>query len=192
MSIVDEMNANAAAVHNRLWPSKGVNVAQSNSEAMRRKYEEMRDKLASSQRELEELKAIVARQATEIETLTMDKADLEAALLCQAHMMVDAFRVYALEHGKPVSRSPREIIEGVLEREFPNFSFSDIVGRKQGNAVVAARHRCMQAVYNERTDLTTTLIGRVFNRDRTTVIHAAVKKEGVNRGGTAKNDKGLF
>jgi chromosomal replication initiation ATPase DnaA len=127
-------------------------------------------------------KKTIKLQAEQIERLRLDIADLEAAFLCQAHMMVDAFRAASAEAEKVARRSPRQIIEALLERNYPHVSFYDVISPRRSAALIEPRHKCMAAVYVERKDMSFSEIGRVFDRDRTTIIHA-VEKEGAKRVG---------
>ena len=125
-------------------------------------------------------KKTIKLQAEQIERLRLDLADLEAAFLCQAHMMVDAFRASSAETEKAARRSPRQIIEELLEREYPGITLFDVIGPRRMKTLIEARHKCIAAVYSERHDLSLPQIGRVFQKDHTTIMHA-VQKTGAKR-----------
>ncbi len=50
----------------------------------------------------------------------------------------------------------------------------DILSDKRSREIVAARSEAMAMVY-QHTQLSTTIVGKMFNRDHTTVLHALVK-----------------
>lgn len=75
--------------------------------------------------------------------------------------------------GEVVSkRSLRDICEEVLLR-YPSVSLADVRGVRRTREVVAARHACIKAVYDERTDISSPIIGKYFLRDHTVVLYAA-------------------
>lgn len=62
-------------------------------------------------------------------------------------------------------------------------SYGDIVGHRRNRKIVAARHAAVRAVADARPDMTLPGMGRVFNRDHTTLLHALrkTKREGQPR-----------
>lgn len=58
--------------------------------------------------------------------------------------------------------------------------YQDIVGASRTRSIVIVRHAAMRAVADARPDMSLPQIGRAFNRDHTTIIHALrkTKKEG--------------
>lgn len=56
----------------------------------------------------------------------------------------------------------------------------DLLGPRRSVKLVEARHKAMIAVALERPKLSLPQIGRLFNRDHTTIIHA-LQKHGVDR-----------
>jgi len=160
-----EIHANHKAVRERLMQP------QTSTAAMKK-----------LENKIDDLEATVSAQNKVIEALELSRADYEAAMLCQAHMLIDAYRQSGLESEKHARRSPRAIIESVLEDFHPDVSFSDVVGPKRSRYLVAARHQCMKAVYNERKDLSFPQIGRIFNRDHTLVLYACDRLPGKMKG----------
>lgn len=70
--------------------------------------------------------------------------------------VIDLIRLVASKHGVTVSA---------------------IKGSARHRAIVAIRHEAMAFVYKLRPDLSLPQIGRVFNRDHTTILHAVRKLE---------------
>ncbi|RVG88690.1 helix-turn-helix domain-containing protein [Sinorhizobium meliloti] len=70
-----------------------------------------------------------------------------------------------------VRRSMKEICLDVLQR-FPGATLEDVKGPRRSRYIVAARHTCVYAIYAERKDISFTSLGRFFERDHTTVLHA--------------------
>lgn len=77
--------------------------------------------------------------------------------------VIDIIRVVATRHG---------------------VSVADIKGATRVFHIVAARQEAMVLVYKLRPDLSLPAIGRIFDRDHTTVLHA-VRKLGAYRGNAA-------
>lgn len=166
-----EILANAAAVRERLMNPKRVVVRDEDASMSH---------VARLENEIEVHKRTIQQQAERIERMKLDMSDMQAAILSQAHMLIDTFRASSGETERVMRRSPRQIIEGVLSRDFPNVSFSDIVGPRRTRELVEPRHRCMVAVYTERADLSLPQIGKIFERDHTTII-SALRKFNVKR-----------
>lgn len=74
--------------------------------------------------------------------------------------VVEIIRVVAVKHG---------------------ISVQDIKSESRSRHMVEARHEAMALVYKLRPDLSLPAIGRIFNRDHTSVLNA-VRKMGVYRG----------
>lgn len=166
-----EIMASAVAVRERLLNPKKFSPTDADM---------LREQNAKLKQEIERHKATIQKQEEKINRLLMDKSDLHGAILSQAHMLIDTFRSSSGEGEKVMRRSPRQIIEEVLRREHPNVSFTDIVGPRRTRELIIPRHKCMAAVYTERSDLSLPAIARVFHRDHTTVLHAC-RKQGVAR-----------
>ena len=62
----------------------------------------------------------------------------------------------------------------------------DLLGPRRSVKLVEARHKAMIAVALERPKLSLPQIGRLFNRDHTTIIHA-LQKHGVSRSPTSSS-----
>lgn len=77
-------------------------------------------------------------------------------------------------------RTPvRTIINVVADKH--HVTLEEIIGPSRSSKISEARHEAMALAYQNRPDLSTPMIARVFNRDHTTLLHA-VKKMGVWRG----------
>ena len=82
--------------------------------------------------------------------------------------------------------SGKDIIKGVCERH--GVSMSAILGHNRQRRIVAVRQQAMVEVYETREDYSLSQIGRLFNRDHTTIL-AALKKHGAHVSQTgAKRD----
>lgn len=74
--------------------------------------------------------------------------------------------------------TPEEIIDLVANAH--DIPTENLRGRSRRADIVRARHAAMYAV-RQHTDLSYPAIGRLFNRDHTTVIHAVTRIEGARR-----------
>lgn len=71
-------------------------------------------------------------------------------------------------------RTLKAICDEVLV-DFEGVTLAEVQGVRRSRKVVAARHACIKAVYDEREDLSSPVIGRFFRRDHTVVLYAAGK-----------------
>lgn len=72
-------------------------------------------------------------------------------------------------------RSVKEIVVSVLE-DFPDISYSQVIGASRNSAIVEARHTCVYAVHIARPDLSLPQIGKLFGgRDHTSILHCIRK-----------------
>ena len=74
-------------------------------------------------------------------------------------------------------RTVARIIRHVL-KDHPDISFDDVIGPKRTRPIVAARFAAIWAVKQERPDLTYPAIGKIFQRDHSTILHAVRVMEG--------------
>lgn len=72
--------------------------------------------------------------------------------------------------------SARDIAAGVGAKH--GYTLAEITGKQQNKEIVAARFEAIKAVADARPDLSSTQIGKVFNRDHTSIIHALAKRGG--------------
>lgn len=109
-----------------------------------------------------------------MEKLELDLADARARILSQAELMKV---LDDSESGEPMDkrRPVHEIVAEVLQH-YPGITWDDVKGIRRTRDLIAPRHACMRAVYNERKDLSLPRLGRIFQRDHTTLIHA-IKKD---------------
>jgi chromosomal replication initiator protein len=111
-----------------------------------------------------------------LEKLELDLADAQARILSQANMMKALDEKEAGEGIVDRRRAVPEIIAEVL-KSYPNVSWDDIKGIRRTRDLIAPRHACMRAVYEERKDLSLPRLGRVFHRDHTVILYAVKKGE---------------
>ncbi|KFB10354.1 Chromosomal replication initiator protein DnaA [Nitratireductor basaltis] len=69
----------------------------------------------------------------------------------------------------------KNIIQRVAEEH--GLCIGDLVGRSRCRKLVAVRQKAIREVHQTRPDLSYVQIGRAFNRDHTTVLHAIRKGE---------------
>ena len=80
--------------------------------------------------------------------------------------------------GRPV----KAIILEVLEK-FPGVSFAELKGPHRDRNIVRARQVAMYEVYTQREDMSTPMVGNLFLRDHTTVLHAVHKIKAMKAAG---------
>lgn len=82
------------------------------------------------------------------------------------------FRVIEGSEGMP-RPAGLDIIKQVCEAH--NVPVAYVLGKSRNRAIVDARQAAMAAVYQLRPDMSCPQIGKLFNRDHTTVLYAIVK-----------------
>lgn len=83
----------------------------------------------------------------------------------------------SIEGGTPetgIRRSMHEICVGVL-RGFRGVTLAEVKGPLRNRSIVEARFACIYAVRQQRPDLSYPAIGRFFNKDHTSCLHAVNK-----------------
>lgn len=137
----------------------------------------LRNVIHQQGREIKFLKRCLKDQtATDfrIQQLELDLADARARILAQAERLraEDVDNDSIEDNRRPV----RVIVDEVL-RDFPGITFEDVKGLRRTRTLITPRHACIRAVFNERKDLSSVAIGRIFgNRDHTTILASAKKQ----------------
>lgn len=143
----------------------------------REHFEQARDDIAGLRAKIAELASELAARNQRIWKLELDVADRNARLLAQADLIgtLDNAGVFVRSGKKPVAAIVAEVL-----KDFPDVTWDDIIGVRRSRALVVPRHRCMIAVYEQRSDLSLPAIGRIFRRDHTSIL-ATVDKYGTRR-----------
>ncbi|MGR9130791.1 helix-turn-helix domain-containing protein [Rhizobium leguminosarum] len=79
-------------------------------------------------------------------------------------------------------RPAKAIILEVLDK-FPGVSFAELKGPRRDRGIVRARQVAMYEVYTQRDDMSTPMVGNLFLRDHTTVLHAVHKIKAMKAAG---------
>ena len=66
-------------------------------------------------------------------------------------------------------RSAKEVIAATLAEQFPDTACADVIGRRR--AFKVARWACMAAVREQCPHLSFPQIGKIFERDHTTILY---------------------
>lgn len=143
--------------------------------------------IAELEGQLAELASDNDAKARRIAALEFDLADAEARLLAQAQVLLSSRGDADAAEDVCDRDNPavEEIVAGVLEN-FPGVTWEDIISVRRDRWLVKPRHACMRAVYERRSDLSLSRIGRIFRRDHTTVLQV-VRKPGAD--GTREPDR---
>jgi len=113
-----------------------------------------------------------------LQRLELDLADAQARILSQAEMLL---AINDVGDEPTDNRRPVPAIVAEVLADYPGTTWADVKSLRRTRELVAPRQACMVAVYDERKDLSLPQIGRLFNRDHTTVLHA-VRKVKAQRG----------
>jgi len=117
---------------------------------------------------IKELREQVSRLEKDAERKNLDLADLQAVVLSQAARICDLEGLELKTDGRKTAKS---IIMNIL-KGYPDITYEDIVGRRRNIIFMEPRHACMKAVYDQRKDLSTIQIGRIFDRDHSSILSA--------------------
>ena len=122
--------------------------------------------------ELAEAAAKLRERDRKIAILELDIADRDARILSQAemisHLQDDAPEI--TEEKRPVSA----IISEVLDL-FPDVTWAEVSGVRREKRLIRPRQLCMYELSRQRPDLSLPRLGRIFNRDHTTVLYSVQK-----------------
>ena len=133
--------------------------------ALSKRYESALAKVAELEVQLEE-------ERGKILNMELDNSDLQATVMHQAKTICE---LQGLDVEKMNVRKPiKKIIESVM-RNFPMITWTEIISARRSRHIIEARHKCFVAVFTERPDLSYPAIGKIFNRDHTTIMHAVRK-----------------
>lgn len=106
-----------------------------------------------------------------IELMELDLADAQARILSQAKIITQFDSVEVEEEPKrPVPVIIAEVLAG-----FEGVTWADIISARRDRRLIKPRHACMKAVYDERKDLSSPTLGRIFKRDHSSILHAVKK-----------------
>lgn len=160
------------SVRERLLNPK-ISVKRSDIDVVQAEVDSLKSKISGLEKALE-------MREHRISSLELDIADRDARLISQAEMIcrLEDSGIVLQGKKKPVALIVAEILE-----DFPGVTWEDIIGVRRTSLLIKPRHLCMSAVYDQRKDLSTLAIGRIFNRDHTVILHAATKT-GVRRPAT--------
>jgi chromosomal replication initiator protein len=151
---------NAALIRDRLYNGA---VAPKKPDALSLALEENKRLTNELNQVRAESSAKVRRIARLQEALAAAKRDLQ---------QFERFAKF-ISHEMP---APDEIMSDVM-KDFPDVTWQQIFSHKRAYRVARCRHLCMAAVREKRPDLSFPDIGRLFNRDHTSVMHAVKKIE---------------
>ena len=71
------------------------------------------------------------------------------------------------------SDSARAVVEAICRKY--DITFGEMVGPRRSHHLVKARHEAMAAVWEARPDMSTIQIGKLFNRDHSSILYALGK-----------------
>lgn len=128
-------------------------------------------KFEEAQKHIAFLKFEIEKRDRQIEKAEMDNSDLQATIVSQAKRICEM-------DGITISVTPKRPVKRIVEmvlRDFPDVDWEDVTGRRRSKMIVEARHACFVAVFKERPDLSYPSIGKIFDRDHTSVMHAVHK-----------------
>ena len=137
----------------------------------KRRQSEREERMARVRQEAE---AQRAHQEALRERMAHEKAKAEADKEA-VRKLVSQYRVIEV---KPQVRPAKSIIRDIAEAH--GYTLNDILGVRRNKQLVTVRHMCIRAVADAKPEMSLPAIGRIFQRDHSSIIHALSKtrKEG--------------
>jgi chromosomal replication initiator protein len=148
--------------------------------ALEQQITNLKAKLAGAEVEIDRMRHFGKEAATaksKVIKLELDLADARARILSQAQLLKATTEDAEGGEVSDNRRSVREIVAEVLQ-DFPDVTWEDVISVRRVRTLIAPRHACMRAVYDERKDLSLPRLGRLFHRDHTVILYA-LKKGGM-------------
>lgn len=139
-------------------------------------YDDLVIAFAKKELELSEAKAMIEEQGRKISSLNTQLRDMRSTVNRQAHEL----KILDLSGTQYDGlASPTVIIKDVLAR-FQGVTLADLKGYRRSRRLVEARYRCIAAINKARPSMSLNTLGRIFNRDHSSIIHAlkAAKERG--------------
>lgn len=153
-------------------------------EEMHARYRATQERNAAAARRLEEQRR--AREAADraaVKARTANPAPTpRERFQARQKEALDA-RVFTVLDPDKLAREPKRIIARVAAEH--GFTIGDILGPRRSKPLIRARHLAMAEVSERRRDLSLLTLGRIFNRDHTTILHA-LRRLGLRDGSPAE------
>jgi chromosomal replication initiation ATPase DnaA len=156
---LERQQASVRAVKARIMrPVKTLN--RQDFEKLEQANNELRAELSASHKECSALRTKLAQAKKAIE-------DRDSTIAARDRVI----SAYGDLGQKRHDKSAAEIVRSVLS-EFPTVSFADVVSHRRERTMIRARFLCIAMVRKLRPDMSYPAIGRFFDRDHTTIMHA--------------------
>lgn len=110
-----------------------------------------------------------------VQELELALADAHARILAQAEMLKvqENSDIDLDEDNQPAIRRPVRVIAEEVLKDYPGITWDDIKGIRRLRNLINPRKACIRAVFEERKDLSTVKIGKLFGgRDHSTILHS--------------------
>ena len=124
-------------------------------------------------RTIEQIRAEKRRQR-EVEARRQMEEEARRRIVAERNMA--AVRTYRCIDIRGSVTPAKDIVRWVAEMK--GVTVDDILGNRRERQFVTARFDAIKAVADARPDLSLSQIGKIFNRDHTTIIHALNKRGG--------------
>ena len=126
------------------------------------------EQLTKDQERERRIAAEKARRQTEFERYREALAKRREAAKAELDAIVATYRL------TDIGRRPvRDIIKGMAEAH--GYTYAEIIGPRREKVLVKVRHACIRAVADQRPDYSLSMIGRLFQRDHTSILWALKK-----------------
>lgn len=128
--------------------------------------------------EVDNLETTNERLTAMVTSLELDLADLRASFMSQAKYLADiedriaGETSYKFQEKKSVTRIVLEVLQ-----DFPGVCWEDVLSPRRSRGLIKPRHACINAVCEQRPDLSFPAVGRIFHRDHTTILHAVYGRD---------------
>lgn len=173
---VERQHQNHLSVKARLYGGKRGTVER---------LDNVEEQIAMAERRQQRLEHRVEAQAKQIANLIKSLLDAKAKIEEQGKRI----RKLIVEHNAaPNSLRPVQQIASEILKDYPGVTWKDIIGVRRSKHLIEPRYKCMNAVYQERYDLSLPVMGRIFKRDHS-VILIAVGRYGKRRSEVVRSER---
>jgi chromosomal replication initiator protein len=135
----------------------------------------MISKLTKEVRFLRECLRHSASADQRVKDLELSLADAHASILAQAEMLKvqEQSDVDLDDDNQPLMRRPVRVIAEEVLQDYPGITWEDVKGIRRVRKLIKPRKACIRAVFEERKDLSSVKIGKIFGgRDHSTILHS--------------------
>lgn len=173
-SELQRQQSSYASVRGRLLNPPAVAKTVAKYEAQ---IEQVRAEFSAQKQQAKAIEGkLLARLKSEVrqhDKLKLDHADLQAAFIEQVKRLSELENALAgIDEQLDLEKRSVTLIVAEVLKDYPGVTWAEIRSVSRQRHLIEPRYACMRAIYDQRRDLSTPAIGRIFKRDHTSVLFA--------------------